>query len=127
MKLMLLFTRKAGLTPEQFRDYYETKHAVLSVRLLPFFKSYTRNYVRHDQNYQPGDSTTPRSGPDFDVAVEIAFETKADFDKMMAAFADPKIWKQIDDDMNQFVDRSRTKTFIVDEEDTPQAKLKEFA
>jgi hypothetical protein len=29
--------------------------------------------------------------------------------------------------MNQFVDRSRTKTFIVDEEDTPKAKLREFA
>jgi uncharacterized protein (TIGR02118 family) len=127
MKLMLLFTRKPGLTPKQFREYYETKHAVLSVKLLPFFKSYTRNYVRRDQNYQPGDASKPRSGPDFDVAVEITFETKADFDKMMAAFADPKIWAQIDEDMNQFVDRSRTQTFIVDEEDTPKEMLKKFA
>jgi hypothetical protein len=46
---------------------------------------------------------------------------------MMAAFADPAIWKQIDGDMDQFVDRSRTQTFLVDEQETPRAKLIEFA
>lgn len=124
-KIMLLFTRKPGMTPQEFRDYYETHHATLSVRVLPFFKSYTRNYVQHDQSYSPG--SAPKPGPDFDVAVEITFETKDDFDKMMKAFADPAIWKQIDDDMNKFVDRSKSKTFFIEEVDTPKAKLKEFA
>jgi uncharacterized protein (TIGR02118 family) len=124
-KIMLLFTRKPGMTPQAFRDYYETHHATLSVRLLPFFKSYTRNYVQHDQDYQPGG--TPKPGPDFDVAVEITFETKADFDGMMKAFVDPAIWKQIDEDMNKFVDRSKSKTFFIEEVETPKAKLKAFA
>jgi hypothetical protein len=93
MKIMLLFTRKPGLTPEQF----------------------------------PGNTKTVRSGPTFDVATEITFESKTDFDRMTSAFREPAIWKQIDEDMNSFVDRSRTMTFFVDEEDTPEAKLREFA
>jgi uncharacterized protein (TIGR02118 family) len=125
MKIMLLFTRKPGMTPQEFRDYYETYHATLSVRLLPFFKSYTRNYVQHDQSYSPGGAA--KAGPDFDVAVEITFETKADFDKMMKAFADPAIWRQIDEDMNKFLDRAKSKTFFIEEVETPKAKLTEFA
>ena len=30
-------------------------------------------------------------------------------------------------DMNKFVDRSKSKTFFIDEVETPKAKLKEFA
>ncbi len=123
MKLMLLFSRKPGMSFDEFRDHYETKHAPMSLRILPFFKSYTRNYVRQREAYQPGDDGVARPRPDFDVATEIRFASKSDFDRMIAAFAEPAIWKQIDEDMDKFVDRSKSRTFIVDEVDTPAELL----
>jgi len=127
MKLMLLFTRKPEVSPEEFREYYETKHAPLSLKLLPFFKTYKRNYVRRDLSYDPGTEGSTNSGPDFDVATEITFETRADYDRMMQAFGDPEIMSQIIADEENFIDRSCLQMFFVDEEETPEEKLREFA
>ena len=49
VKLIFLFRRKSGTTFQQFREYYEHNHVPLAVRLLPYFKSYKRNYIRHDR------------------------------------------------------------------------------
>jgi uncharacterized protein (TIGR02118 family) len=124
MKLMLLFTRKAGVTPEAFRAYYETRHVPLSLRLLPYFKSYARNYVQRE-GYDP--TGAGNAGPAFDVVTEITFETREDFEGMMRAMADPKILDQIVADEENFIDRSKLVMFFVDEAETPKAELKAFA
>jgi hypothetical protein len=44
MKTIVLFQRRPELTPAQFQDYYETRHAPLAVQHIQFSK-YVRNYL----------------------------------------------------------------------------------
>lgn len=126
MKLIFLFKRKAGTTFEQFRDHYENSHAPLAVRLLPYFKTYKRNYIRHGEQYRP---TGMGAKSDFDVVTELSFASRDDYERMLEALADPGILSQIVQDEERFMDRSPEGRlmFIVDEEQTPEAKLKELA
>jgi uncharacterized protein (TIGR02118 family) len=118
MKLMALAKRKPGLTFEQFREHYETRHAPLARSLLPQIKSYVRNYVRHDLSHQSAGPEPSGEGPDFDVVTEFTFETREDYERLMAAYADPVIQRTIAEDEERFLDRAATRFFIVDVEGT---------
>lgn len=126
LKLIFLFKRKPGSTPEQFRDYYENSHVPLAIRLLPYFRSYQRNYIDQAKAYSPSGIGAQ---VDHDVVTELTFESQADFDRMMAAMGDPAIMRQIIADEENFMDRSpgARQMFFVDEQNTPAAKLREFA
>jgi uncharacterized protein (TIGR02118 family) len=123
MKVVMLFKRKPGITFEQFREHYEKSHAPLAARLLPYFKSYTRNFVRHDMSYK---SSTLGGEVNFDVVTELTFESKEDYDRMTKALTDPAVYNQIVQDEEQFMDRSPggRLIFFVDEEKTPQSMLR---
>ena len=123
MKVVMLFKRKPGITFEQFREHYEKSHAPLAARLLPYFKSYTRNFVRHDMSYK---SSTLGGEINFDVVTELTFESKEDYDRMTKALTDPAVYNQIVQDEEQFMDRSPGGRlfFFVDEEKTPQSMLR---
>jgi hypothetical protein len=129
MKVIFLFKRKPGTTHEQFREYYETKHSLLAVRLLPFFQSYTRNYIRQDGGFKPAGGPALGAAADFDVVTELVFENQAAYDKMLDALKDPSIRDQIVKDEENFMDRSPggRLMFTCDASATPAAKLKEFA
>lgn len=45
IKIMLLVSRKDGVSPEEFRDHYETIHAPLAANHLPYLARYVRNYA----------------------------------------------------------------------------------
>lgn len=115
MKVVAMFKRKAGLTPEQFREYYETRHSVLGMKLMPFFSDYRRNYIRHDLGPQRSSAEENSARLDFDVVTEITFASRADYDAMLAALADPDIRQQVIDDESNFMDRSATLSYMVDE------------
>lgn len=123
MKVVMLFKRKPGITLEQFREHYEKTHAPLAAQLLPYFKSYTRNFVRHDMSYK---SSTLGGEVNFDVVTELTFESKEDYDLMTKALTDPAVHDQIVKDEEQFMDRSPggRLIFFVDEEKTPQSMLR---
>jgi hypothetical protein len=110
-----MFKRKPGLTPDQFRDYYETRHAVLSTKLFPFFVDYRRNYIRHDLGPQRSSAEPNDRSLDFDVITEISFASRADFDRMVKLLSDPKVRTQVVEDESQFMDRSATLSYVVDE------------
>jgi uncharacterized protein (TIGR02118 family) len=125
VKLVFFFRRKPGMTPEEFRRHYETKHVPLAIRLLPYFKDYRRNYIRHDESYRPRGREATKQ-PDFDVVTEITFENRESFDRMMQALTEPTIHSQIIADEEHFMDRSAHQMFFVDEEVTPLPEHKEF-
>jgi uncharacterized protein (TIGR02118 family) len=120
MKMVRLFKRKPGVTPEQFRELYEKEHVPLVLRLLPYFKGYTRKYIQHEPGYQIGSEVT------YDVLTEVTFESKADYDHAQKALADPKIKDELYACECRFLDMTPGNRlgFFVDEEDTPQEMFK---
>ncbi len=115
---MVLFRRRRDLTPDQFREYYETRHAPLAMRLFPYLKEYRRNYIRRDIHHQRAGGEALRTPLDFDVVTEIIFSDRGDYQRMVRDMADPAIREQVVADEQQFIDRSATVVFIVDEAST---------
>lgn len=123
MKIICLMRRKAGLTPQQFKDYYENNHAKLALELLPFFSAYQRNYLIKDEAYKPDHLDEVPPVPDYDVVTEISFASRDDYQKMVDALADPVIGKRIADDEENFLDRNAMVMFFVEEHVTPGEAL----
>ena len=119
MKMVVLFRRKQGLTPEQFREYYEKTHAPLALKLFPYFKDYRRNYIRHDLQHQRAGGEGVTAQLEFDAITEITFANPSGYERMMRAMADPAIREQVVEDEKRFLDRSATVVLLVEEERTP--------
>ena len=111
-KVVLLMKRKAGLSLEEFKDYYERNHAPLSKRLLG---EYMLDYRR---NYRSGGIATEKTdapdGDDFDVITEIWYADKAQMEAMWKRAREPEIAAQIDADGAKFMDREM-RFYIVEE------------
>jgi hypothetical protein len=115
VKLVAMFKRRADLTPEQFREYYETRHAVLSAKLYPFLKDYRRNYLRHDLGAVGATGMPTPPGADFDVITEITFKTDADYHRLVEVLSDPATSEMVIKDEEQFMDRSASLVYVVEE------------
>ncbi len=113
IKRILLIKRKAGTTHEQFRDYYETSHSQLALRLLgDLMLDYRRNYV---QPADPSGSGNPRPGIDHDVVTELWFKDRATMEAFYARVRRPEISAQIAADEEKFMDRPAMRQAGVDE------------
>lgn len=118
MKMIMFFRRKAGMSPEEFRSYYELEHAPLAVELFPYFRDYRRNYIRHDQRHRRTTGQENDRMSDFDVITELTFNSRFDYDRMMREMQDPDIRRQVVEDELRFMDRDATVVILVDEEIT---------
>lgn len=76
-KVLLVTKRRHGLTPEAFRDYYETVHAPYCAQFMKDSCRYVRRYV-HDPLSLSG---TDRELP-FDCITEIWFEDREARDRV---------------------------------------------
>lgn len=113
IKRILLIKRKPGTTHEQFRDYYETSHSQLALRLLgDLMLDYRRNYV---QPADPSTTGTPRPGLDHDVVTELWFKDRATMEAFYARVRRPDISAQIAADEEKFMDRPAMRQAGVDE------------
>jgi uncharacterized protein (TIGR02118 family) len=91
MKTVALMSRKPGMTRAEFRDYYETTHAVLGMRFFEFQK-YIRNHV-----VEPSENCSP-----FDTFSEF---WQASLSEVHAAMSGP-IGAIMRRDGSRFIDRS---------------------
>lgn len=114
LKVIALLARKPGMSREAFIQHYESTHAPLGRRLFPQMVHYKRNYVDLSGAIIGPDAAPP----DFDSVTEIWFRSRADFEAMLASHADPAIGHQIDSDEENFLDRGKTRFFIVEEHGT---------
>ncbi|KRB81468.1 hypothetical protein ASE00_15965 [Sphingomonas sp. Root710] len=121
MKLLCLLKRKAGMTAQEFRDYYEANHVPLVTRLLPFFTAYERNYRNPEHEFAPAHVGNQFTGPDFDVVTEISFASAEDYRRMLAALEDPAIGEPIRRDEENFLDRDSLALYMVDTISSPGA------
>lgn len=54
------------------------------------------------------------NGPDFDVISEFVFDNRAAYDAMLATHNQPEVKAAIEADEANFLDRSRTRMYLVD-------------
>ena len=111
-KVIALLARKPGMSREAFIRHYETTHAPLGRKLFPQMVGYRRNYV----DLTGAIIAAGAGAPDFDVVTEIWFSDRASYEAMLASHAsDPAVGSLIDQDEENFLDRSKTRFFIVEE------------
>lgn len=122
VKIAFMLKRKANLTPEEFRDYYERNHAPLARRLLPLFQEYSRYFIQHDKSYIPPHMNVQNM--QYDVITHITFETQADYDKHLEMLKDPELAAELSADEEKFLDRDASIFFIVEQEMTPNEVLR---
>ena len=115
MKMVRLFKRKPGLTPEQFREIYEKEHVPLVISLMPYFKGYSRKYIQREPGYELSKEV------DYDVVTEVTFASKDDYERTQKLLTDPKIKDQLLACESRFLDLTpgNRMGFLVDEENTP--------
>lgn len=74
-KILLFMKRRADITVEAFRDYYETRHAPLCEKYSTAVSRYIRRYLEP----QPHPETGVWEDPPFDVITELWFDDEAVF------------------------------------------------
>lgn len=105
VKTIALLSRKEGISREEFARHYEETHAPLALRLLPMIKGYARNHI----------SEVPfPAEPSFDCVSEFRFDSLEDAMKVMEVVQSEE-GRPLREDEAQFIDGSRTVSFLVDE------------
>ncbi len=118
-KIVLLMKRKPGISVEDFRAYYETRHAPLAEPHSAGVKRYIRRYL----NPQNHPETGPGGELPYDVITELWFEDKATYDATLA-YVTTAIMPEhiIADELNLF-DRASFKIATYTEFESDPAKL----
>jgi hypothetical protein len=121
IRILWLLRRKPGISFEQFRDHYETSHAVLGEKYFGHLMlGYRRHYVLPAEN-----AATPTmqvvleaKGWDYDCVAEWDLRDAAAFDQVFAMLSDPVIGKVFHDDEEHFLDRSSVRLVLCDRRET---------
>ncbi|MBF6132094.1 EthD domain-containing protein [Nocardia otitidiscaviarum] len=101
-KVVALLAKKPGLSTNQLIEYYERQHVPLVISLAPAPMSYRRNYVVSDN-----------TAGDFDIITELTFPDQAAYESWVAVMYAPG--SGVTEDERNFLDRSRTRSFTVEE------------
>ncbi len=109
--VITLLKRRAGMSKADFIAYYEASHRVIGEQVL---RGYASRYVR--RFLFPTDGVETEHDPD--VLTEITFPDEETRAACFAAMADPEIMGMIFADEEQLFDRSRIKTFDVEERES---------
>jgi len=111
-KAILFIKRKPGMTKQEFRDYYEARHAFIGPSLFgDIVKSFGRYYLDSvdwtKSHWDPDkmDDNRPPAELPFDVICIYGVEKEADFERFNAVFADENAYRVIYEDELNFMDR----------------------
>ena len=111
IKLVMPMKRRPGMSIEEFRDYYETKHRVIGEKYL---KGYADRYFRRFTN-----PTTDRDGqvrdPEYDVFLEIWYPDQATMEACGKKLSEPAIAQEIREDEEKIFDMRFMRSYLVDE------------
>ncbi|KAI0435763.1 EthD domain-containing protein [Xylaria telfairii] len=126
--ILAFITRKSGVTPEQFRDYYTGSHLPMFRQLVGahFPVRHTQRYIHRTEASSSSNTRRNRSTPasvlvgnqsdfDYDVIVTIEFEDAAAFQSHYDFIQQPEVLAKINEDEDRFLDRSMTRTVVLGE------------
>jgi hypothetical protein len=110
-KILIFLKRRPGMTVEEFRDYYETRHRPLVGHYLSGVSYYARRYL----DPLPHVDTKTLTEPEFDVITELWFDRKDAFDGIVAMVRFGSLPPDVLADEEQVFDRSKTRYVCVTE------------
>jgi hypothetical protein len=110
LKVLGFLTKREGIEMQAFIDYYENKHVPLICSLAPIPLVYNRRYLVRGEEL-----TTEGGTVDFDVVTELGFSDRDAFLAWMAQLSAPGVGEQVAADESRFLDRSRTRAYVVQE------------
>ena len=117
IKLTMLIRRKDGMTREEFREYYETNHIPLAEAHTPYLVGYKRNFI-----------VDQFAGEDqFDCITEFWFDVEVDYAEVRATLFPADVQKMMAEDEANFIDRSRSQLFLIDEQASPPENLQGYS
>jgi hypothetical protein len=116
-KVMWLLKRKAGTSMDDLIHYYENIHSKIGERFAKVTAvKYTRRYLH--PIVDPIPATRGSCEPEFDVAMEMWFESRAEWDRLLEISSPEAVSRMIVDDENRFLDRTRRRVFIIEEHES---------
>ena len=108
--VITLLKRRAGMSREDFRAYYESNHKLIGEEVLgPYATRYVCRYIA------PFDGVDEEH--DYDVVMEIDFPGEAEVEAFFADIADPETAERIATDEAKLFDRSRIRAFRLEREE----------
>ena len=113
--VILHVPRKAGISLEEFKQYWENSHIPLLKRLVghEFPLSHTRHYIERLADPPQIDPTLRPSGVavaetvgsvEVDGVAVLTFATKDHYERFTGKLADTKKRRSYEEDLNRFVD-----------------------
>lgn len=111
IKFISLLKRREGISFEEFKAYYEQRHAVLGKQHMPRALHYERRFLTPMNHPFEGGAAEA-----FDCLMELWFEDQTAMDETFAGLAEPDIAEIFAEDEKKVFDRAKTLCFIVDEE-----------
>lgn len=115
IKAIALLKARPDLSRAAFIEYYETRHVPLIRSLLPQVIEYRRNFLELEGAF----ISEGTSAPDFEVITEMWYADRPSYDAMLAIATRPDVAQRIAEDEANFLDRSRTRMFLVEERGAP--------
>lgn len=109
IKVVTTLHRRAGMSTEDFRAYYENHHRLLGEKYLAGFAA---RYMRRYLSAVPGDHDAE---PVCDVLLEIWFPDEAAYTACGERLTQADVAAEIAADEEQLFDRSRKRSYVVTE------------
>lgn len=112
---ILCFTqRHPSLTFDQYKDYYENKHAPLITRLFgdraP--EGYTRYYIDRSAGPEIWITGSPNDY-EYDCCTVITWRDKAAYERALEVMGDQAKWQEVVEDEKKFLNREKVKLITV--------------
>jgi len=111
IKLVMPMKRRPGMTVEEFREYYESKHRLIGEKYL---RGYASKYMRRFTN-----PTVDRDGelrePEYDVFLEIWYPDAATMEACGSVLSSAEAQREIREDEEKVFDTRYMRSYIVDE------------
>lgn len=119
IKIVLFLKKKAGLSRQEFIDYYENHHVPLIVKHTGHFMlAYKRSFIDWDDPLSAASADTfgASSGEAaFDVVTEILVKDRATMTAMFATASEAELAAIIAADEEKLFDRPSSRMLIADE------------
>jgi hypothetical protein len=114
LKQVCLLKRRPGMTMDEFKHYYENIHSKLGEKYLPLARRYIRRYVTPEKNPVTGEAEEL----DFDVVMELWWDSREHFDSSMTKLGDPDIHKEFFEDEERIFNSHHNRVFTVEEHES---------